>query len=144
MKSAEGVGSFLEVGTWYVADCEGDVTLHVCLPYISAASLEEGIIAPADCKDGDSSLFVAEQVDQFVHKLWSPQLDGQCGIESLKVANDGVVLEYPRRESSVIGSAHCEGSAARHASNGVEVYRVPVILVIEESVVSGGEEMIKP
>ena len=72
------------------------------------------------------------------------QLDGLCSIESLEVADKGVVQEYHRREGSMIGSAGCEGSAARHASIDVEVYRVPVILVNEESAIGGGEEPIKP
>ena len=44
----------------------------------------------------------------------------------------------------MLGSAHCEGSTAEHASIDVELYRVPVILVNEESAVGGGEEPIKP
>ena len=39
VKSAEGISSFLEVGTRYVADCEGDVPLRARLPYLSGASL---------------------------------------------------------------------------------------------------------
>ena len=142
--SAAGVGSPLEVGTWYVADCEGHVPLRAHLPYISGASMETGILAPASLKDGDNSLVVAEQVEDLVRKLWGPQLDGQCSIESLEVADEGVVPEYPRREGNVIGSACCEGSTARHASVDVELYRVPVILVNEESAIGGGEEPIKP
>ena len=144
MKSAEGVGSFLEVGTRYVADCKGDVPLRARLPYVSSASLVEGILAAAGLKDGGGGLFVAEQVDELVRELRSPQLDGQCSIESLEVADEGVVPEYPRCEGSVIGSACCEGSPAGHASVDVEVYSVPVILVNEESAISGGEEMTKP
>ena len=64
--AAEGVSSFLEVGTRYVADCEGDIPLHARLPYISGAHLEEGILAPAGLKDGDDSLVVAEQMDELV------------------------------------------------------------------------------
>ena len=56
----------------------------------------------------------------------------------------GVVPEYPRWEGSMIGSSHCEGSAARHASIDVQVYRVPVMLVNEESAIGGGEKTIKP
>ena len=138
MKSAEGIGSFLEKGTRYVADCKGDVTLHTRLSYISGASLEEGILAPASLKDGDRGLVVAEQVDELVCEVWGPQLDGQHGIESLEVADDGFVPEYPRREGGMIGSACCDGSAAGHASIDVEVYWVPVILVNEESAVGGG------
>ena len=66
MKSAECVGSFLEVGTRYVADCESDVPLHTHLPYISGTSLEKGMLAPAVVKNGDISLVVAEQVDELV------------------------------------------------------------------------------
>ena len=79
-----------------------------------------------------------------MHELWGPQLDGQCGVESLEVADAGVVPEYPRWEGSMIGSARHEGSAAGHASIDVELYRVPVILVNDESAVDGGEEPIKP
>ena len=89
MESAEGVGSLLEVGTWYVADYEGDVSLRARLPCISGTSLEEGILAPADLKDGDSCLVVTEQVEELVHELWGPQLDDQCSIESLEVADEG-------------------------------------------------------
>ena len=60
MKSAEDIGSFLEVGTRNVADCEGDVPLRARLPYLPGKSLEEGILAPAGLKDGDSGLVVAE------------------------------------------------------------------------------------
>ena len=144
VKSAEDVSSFLEVGTWYVADCEGDVPLHAHLPYISGASLEEGILAPAGLKDGDNGLVVAEQVDEFVRELRIPQLDGQCDVESLEVADERVVAEYSRWEGGVIGSAHCEGSAAGHASVDVQVYQLPVILVNEESAFGGGDEIIKP
>ena len=144
MVSAEGVGSLLEVGTrYYVADCEGDVSLCACLPYISGASLDEGIIAPTGLKDGDSGLVVAEQVKDLVDDLWGPQLDVQCGIESLEVQDEGVVPESPRREGSIIDSASHEGSAAGHASINVELYRVLVILVNDESAVGGGEEPIK-
>ena len=142
--SAEGVGSLLEVGTRYVADCEGDVPLREHLPYISGASLEEGVLAPASLKDGDSGLVVAEQVEKLVHKLWGPQLDGQCGDESLEVADGVVVPEYPWRKGSMIRFASYEGSAARHASIDVELYQVPVILVNDESAIGGGEEPIEP
>ena len=83
-------------------------------------------------------------MDELVHELRSPQLDGQWGIESLKVADEGVVPEYPRWEGGVIGSAHCEASAAGHASIDVQVYRVPVILVNEECAIGVSKEMIKP
>ena len=43
-----------------MANCEGDVPLHTCLPYLPGASLEEGILALASLKDGDSGLVVAE------------------------------------------------------------------------------------
>ena len=102
MASAEGIGSLLEVGTGYVADCEDDVPLHTHLPYISGTSLEEGILALAGLKDDDSRLVVAEQVEELVHELWGPELDGQCGVERLEVADGGgrgrgVVQVYPRR-----------------------------------------------
>ena len=144
MVSADGVDSLLEVGTRYVADCEGDVLLRAHLPYISCSSLVEGILAPTGMKDGDSGLVVTEQVEELVCELWCPKLDGQCGVESLKVADEGVVLEYPRRDGTMIGSSHCEGSAAGHASVNVELYSVPVILVNEESAIGDGEELIKP
>ena len=44
----------------------------------------------------------------------------------------------------MISSACCEGSTAGNARVNVEVYWVPVVLVNEESAVSGGEETIKP
>ena len=45
----------------------------------------------------------------------------------------------------MVRSASCEGSAAaRHAGIDVEVYRVPVVLVNNESVIHGGEEPIEP
>ena len=53
--AVEGIGSFLEVGTRYVADCEGDVPLCTRLSYLSGASLEEGIPPLASLKDGDSA-----------------------------------------------------------------------------------------
>ena len=74
--SAEGVGSLLEVGTQYVADCKGDVPLRTRLLYISGASLEERILALAHLKDGDGGLVVAEQVEELVCELWGPQLNG--------------------------------------------------------------------
>ena len=58
MVSAEVVSSLLERGTQYVADCEGDVPLHTRLPYISGATLEEQILAPAGLEDDDSGLAV--------------------------------------------------------------------------------------
>ena len=88
--AAEGIGSFLEVGTRYAANWESDVPLHARLPYISGASLEEGVLTPAGLKDGDCGLVVAEQVDELVCEMRSPQLDGQCSVESLKVADEGV------------------------------------------------------
>ena len=146
MVSAEGVGSLLEVSTRYahVANGEGDVSLHTRLPYISGASLEERVLAPAGLKDGDSSLVVAEQVEELVCELWGPQLDRQCGVESLEVADGRVGPEYPKRKGGVVRSASCEGSAARHAGIDVELYQVPVILVNDESAVGGGEEPIEP
>ena len=38
-------------------------------------------MASAALKDEDSGLVVAEQVEELVHELWGPQLDGQCSIE---------------------------------------------------------------
>ena len=141
--AAECVCSFLEVGTRDVADCKGDVPLRARLPYISSAGLEEGILTPAGLKDGDCGLVVTEQFDEIVHKLRIPQLDGQGGVESLEVADEGIVPEYSRWEDGMIGSAHCEGSTAGQASVDVQGHRVPVILVNEESVIGGGEEPIK-
>ena len=60
------------------------------------------------------------------------------------MADEGVVQEYPRWEGGVIGSPCYESSAAGHASIDVQVCRVPVILVNEESAIGGGEEIIKP
>ena len=93
--AAESVGCFLETGTQYVTDCEGDVPLDACQPNLSGASLEEGIIAPAGLKDVDSGLVVTDEVNELVHELRSPQLDGQCGVESLEIADEWVVLQYP-------------------------------------------------
>ena len=45
----------------------------------------------ASLKDGDSGLVVAEQVNELVRALGSPQLDGQCDVESLEMAVEGVV-----------------------------------------------------
>ena len=77
-------------------------------------------------------------------ELRSPQLDDQCSIESLEMADEGVVPEYPRQEGDMVGFACCEGSAARHAGIDVQVYRVPLILVDAECDVCGGDKMIKP
>ena len=77
-------------------------------------------------------------------ELGSPWLDSQSGVASLEVTNGRVALEYPRREGSMICSASCEGSAARHAGIDVEVYRVPVIQMNDEHAICGGEEPIKP
>ena len=71
---------------------------------------------PSWLKDGDGSLVVTEQVDEVVHELRSPQFDSQCGIESLKVADERVVPGYPKWEGSMIGTAHYESSTAGHAS----------------------------
>ena len=87
--AAEVVGCFLEVGTRYVTDYEGDVPLCACLPYLSGASLEEGIFALAGLKDVGSGLPVTVQVDEWVRKLRSPQLDGQCSVKSLEMADEG-------------------------------------------------------
>ena len=66
-----------------MADCKGDVPLCTHLPYISGTSLEEWVLAPAGLEDDDTSLDVAEQGEELVCELGSPQLDGQSGIESL-------------------------------------------------------------
>ena len=60
------------------------------------------------------------------------------------MADKGFVSEATEREDGVVGSACCEGSAARHTSIDVEWYCVPVVLVNEEIAVGGGEEMIEP
>ena len=65
MVSAEGIGSLLEGGTQYVADCKGDVPLCARLPYISGTSLQERVLVPSGLKDDDSSLVVTEQVKEF-------------------------------------------------------------------------------
>ena len=70
--AAEGVGCFLEMGTRYVADGEGDVPLGTLLPYLSGAGLEEGILASTSLKDGDSSLVIAEEMDELMLELRSP------------------------------------------------------------------------
>ena len=127
-----------------MADCEGDVPLRARVPNLSSTGLEEIILAPSGLKDVDNSLVVAIQVDELVRKLRSPQLEGQCSIESLEMADEGVVPEDPGQEGGVIGSARCEGSTAGHAGVNVQVYRVPVILVDEERTISGVDEMIKP
>ena len=71
--------------------CKGDVPLGASQPNLSSASLEEGILAPAGLKDSDCSLVIAEEVNELVGKFWSPQLDGQHGVESLKMADKWVV-----------------------------------------------------
>ena len=76
MIAAESVGCFLETGTRYVTDCEGDIPLGAHLPNLSGASLEEGILALTGLKDGDSGLVVTEEVNELVRELSSPQLDG--------------------------------------------------------------------
>ena len=55
----------------------------------------------------------------------------------------GLAKSIPRREGSVVRSASCDGSAARYASIDVELYRVPVILMNDESSVGGREEPIE-
>ena len=127
-----------------MANCERDVPLCTCLPYISSISLQEWVLSPTGLKDDDSSLVIAEQVDELVCKLGSQQLDGQSGIESLKVTHGRVAPEYPRREVSMVGSATCEGSTARHAGIDVELDRVPAILMNDEGAIRGGGEPIKP
>ena len=56
-----------------MADCGGDVPLCSCLPYISNTSLQERVLALAGLKDDDSGLVIAEQVDELVCELGSPQ-----------------------------------------------------------------------
>ena len=87
---------------------------------------------PAGLKDAVSSLVVAEELDELVRELRSPQLDGQCGIESFEMADEGVVLQYPGQECGMIGSASCDGSAAGYAGINIQVNQVPVILGDEE------------
>ena len=89
--AAESIGCFLKTSTRYVTYCEGDVPAGASQANLSSASLEEGILAPAGLKDGDSSLVVAEEVNELVGELRSPQLDGQCSIESLKIADEWVM-----------------------------------------------------
>ena len=79
-----------------------------------------------------------------VCELWRSHLDGQTGIESLKVTDGRIGLKYPRREGSMVCSASCECSAAKHAGINVELYRVPAILVNDENAIRVGEELIKP
>ena len=66
------------------------------------------------------------------------------GVESLEVTDGLAALEYPRMECSMVRSASCEGSSARHAGTDVELYCVPVIMVNDESAICGGEELIEP
>ena len=70
-----------------------------------------------------------------VCKVWGPQLDGQCSIESLEVAVGRIDPDNPRRKCGMVHSVSCKGSG-RHAGIDVELYKVPVI--------SGREEPIKP
>ena len=81
---------------------------------------------------------------ELVCELWNPPLDGQSSIESLKVTNGRVAPEYTRRESSMLCSASCDGSTARHAGIDVELDRVPAILMNDEHAIHSGEEMVKP
>ena len=122
-----------------MANCEGDVPLCTYLPYISGTSLQEWVPAPASLKDDDSGLVIAEQVEELVCELGSPQFDGQSGIESLEVTNGRVGPECPRREGGMVCSASCEGSAARHSGIDVELYQVPIILMNDKSAICGGE-----
>ena len=142
--AAEGIGCFLEMGTRYVTICECDIPLRAHLPYLSGASLKEGILAPAGLKDGDSGLGVTEQVDELAREVRSPQLDGLCGIESFEMADEWFVSKYPGWEGGMVGSACCDGSTAGHVGVNVQVYRVSVVLVDEECAIGCGEEMIKP
>ena len=56
----------------------------------------------ASLKDDDSSLVSTEQVEKLVCELGSPQLDGQRGIESLKVTYGRVAPEYAWRDAIVV------------------------------------------
>ena len=123
-----------------MADCESDVPLCTCLPYIAGASLQEWVLVPAGLKDDDSSLHITERVEELVSELVSPQLDGQ----SLEVTNGRVAPEYPRREASMVCTASCEGSTARQTSIDVELKRAPAILMNDEGAIYVGEEPIKP
>ena len=78
-----------------MTDCEGDVPLGAHLPNLSGASLEEGVLALTSLKDSDGSLIVAEEVNELVRELMIPQLDGQCSVESLEMADEGVVSQHP-------------------------------------------------
>ena len=127
-----------------MANCEGDVPLCTCLPYISGTSLDELFLAPAGLGDDDKILVVAEQVEDLVCELRSQQLDGQSGIESLEVTNGRVALQCPRRVGSVVCSSSCEGSSDRHTGIGVELDWVPTILMKDEGAIVGVEEPIKP
>ena len=81
---------------------------HVC--HISLAQGCRNKFLPwlAGLEDDDSSLVIAEQVEEVVGKFGSPQLYGQRGIESIEVTNGRVALEYSRREGNMVHSASCE------------------------------------
>ena len=78
----EGVGGLLEVGTRYVAYCEGDVPLHARLPYISGTSLEVRNPCPAGLIDGDNGLVLAEQVEELVHEQWAHSLMASAALRT--------------------------------------------------------------
>ena len=120
--------------------------LCACLPYISGTNLQEWVLATAGLKDDDSSLVITQQVGEVVCELGNPQLDGQSSGESLEVINERVPQSTlgPRREGSMVRSSSREGFAARHVGIDVELYRVPVILMNDESAICGGEKLIKP
>ena len=55
-------------------------------------------------------------------------------------------VRLPEHGEESEGKAHPQDwtEGPGHASINVEVYQVPVILVYDESAISGGEELIKP
>ena len=82
-------------------------------------------------------------MEKLVCKLGSRQLEGQSDIESLKVTDGRIALEYPGRESSMECSASCECSTARHAGFEVELDQVPAVLRNDEGAICT-QEMVKP
>ena len=118
-----------------MADCKGDVSLCACLPYI---------LALTSLKDDDCGLIITEQVEKLVFELGSPQLDGNSGIETLEVTHVRVFPAYTGRVCSMVHSASCEGSTAKHAGINVELDRIAAILMNDESATHGGEEPVKP
>ena len=103
MVSAEVIGSLLEGGTQYVPTARV-MSLYAYIYHIFGTSLEERGLAPAGLEVDGNSLVVAEQVEELVCEVGSPQVDGH----SLKLTNGSVVPEYHRREGSVVRSLSCE------------------------------------